>query len=609
MRVEDFLDRTVALASGAGRHDLVERLERARRRWDDPAVRVLVVGEFKQGKSALVNAIVTAPVCAVDAQAATTVPTVVAYGDPPAARLVLADRTPGEPELVGALGDGPTRSRPVPIERLAAYASERANPDNVERLLFAEAKLPRTILEGGLEIVDTPGVGSLNSGYAGATASALPAADALLFVSDASREYTASELDFLRTALRSCPNAACIVTKTDAHVEWPRIVELNRGHLERAGLDLPIIAVSSRLRDLAMREQDAELHAESGFPELVRHLRADVVGRARLLAARTVANDVLAVTDNLRAAWEPELAALESPERLPEVLQGLEQAQAEARALRERSARWQVTLSDGMGDLVSDLEHDVRERLRIVVRDAELAIDADDPVDVWEEFEPWLDERVNSALSESFLWAEESLRWLAEEVAEHFSAAAGDVMPLGRVSDTTGVLDRVPMMVQPDMHTVKLPGKILIGMRGSYGGVLMFGLLTGIAGMALINPISIGAGVLLGSKAYLEDRDSRLARRRNDAKATVRRRIDDVQFQVLKVMKDRLRVTQRSMRDHYTEVAEQLGRSLAESINAAKAGAKQTAAERDRRTAELKRSLADADALARGGRKLMGADA
>lgn len=609
MRVDEFLDRTAALAAGAHRQDLVARLGASRRRWEDPATRVLVVGEFKQGKSALVNALVTAPVCAVDVEAATTVPTVVSYGDPPSARLVLADRTPGEPELAGALGEGPTRSRPVELDRLAAYASERANPDNVERVLYAEAKLPRTILEGGLEIVDTPGVGSLSNGYAGATASALPAADALLFVSDASREFTASELDFLRTALRSCPNAACIITKTDAHVDWPRIVDLNRGHLQHAGLDLPLIPVSSRLRDIAISRQDTELHTESGFPELVRHLRADVVGRARVLAARTVANDVLAVTDNLRAAWQPELAALESPEQLPEVLRALEEAQAEARALRERSARWQVTLSDGMSDLLSDLEHDVRERLRIVVRDAEAAIDADDPATMWQDFEPWLDERVNSALSESFLWAEESLRWLAAQVAEHFSAAAGDVMPLGKVSDTTGVLDRVPTMVQPDMHTVRLPQQILIGMRGSYGGVLMFGLLTGIAGMALINPISIGAGVLLGSKAYMEDRDARLTRRRNEAKTTVRRRVDDVQFQVLKVMKDRLRLTQRGMRDHYTEVAEQLGRSLTESISAAKAGAQQTTAERDRRIAELKKSLADAESLTRGGRKLMEAGA
>lgn len=609
MKIDEFLDHTVALAAGADRQDLVDRLENTRRRWQDPAIRVLVVGEFKQGKSALVNALVSAPVCAVDVEAATTVPTVVKYGNPASARIALSDQKEDAAELAGALGEGPTRSRPIALEELAGLASEKANPDNVERLLFAEAKLPREILKGGLEIVDTPGVGSLNSGYAGATASALPAADALLFVSDASGEYTAAELAFLRTALRSCPNAACIVTKTDAYVEWPRIVEINRGHLERAGLNYPVIPVSARLRDMAAKHGDAELNAESGFSALVRHLRQDVVGRSQLLTARTVANDVLAVTDNLRAAWAPELAALEDPASLPEVLRTLETAQAEANALRQRSARWQVTLNDGMVDLISDLEHDVRERLRIVIRDAEESIDSDDPANMWDDFGPWLDERVNAALSESFLWAEESTAWLAEQVAEHFSASAADVMPLGKISDTTGVLERVPAMAQVDMHTVKSAQKLLIGMRGSYGGVLMFGLLTGLAGMALVNPISLGAGVLLGGKAYAEDRQQRLNRRRNESKMAVRRRIDDVQFQVLKVMKDRLRLVQRAMRDHYTGVAEQLGRSLTDSITSAKASAKQSAAERDKRIAELKRSLTKADQLATGGRKLMEQDA
>ncbi|WOP20080.1 dynamin family protein [Raineyella sp. LH-20] len=606
MKIEEFVDRTVDLATEAHRTDLVDRLARTRRRWADPAVRVLVVGEFKQGKSALVNALVTAPVCAVDAEAATTVPTVVKYGDPPAARLVLADHAPGEVGLAGALGDEPTRSRPVPLDQLAAFASERANPDNTERVAYAEAAIPRTILDGGLELVDTPGVGTLTSGYAGATASALPAADALLFVSDASRELTAPELAFLTTALRSCPNAACIITKTDAHVDWAQIVELDRRHLQRAGLDLPVIAVSSRLRELAIKHSDAELHNESGFPELVRHLREDIVGQARRLTARTVANDVLSVTDNLRAAWQPELSALEDPSRLPEVLSTLEQAQAEAQALRERSARWQVALGDGMADLVSDLEHDVRERLRVVIRDAEAAIDADDPATMWDEFGGWLDERVNSALAESFLWAEESTRWLAQQVAEHFSASAADAMPVAQISDTTGVLERVPSMSELDMHAVHLTQKLLIGMRGSYGGVLMFGLITGMAGMALINPISIGAGVLLGGKAYVEDRQNRLARRRGEAKTIVRRRLDDVQFQVLKVMKDRLRVVQRAMRDHYTEVAGELQRSMAESIASAKAVARQGTAERAQRIADLQRFLATTEQLAQGGRKLMG---
>lgn len=564
MKIDEFLDRTVTLAEESGRSDLVDRLSHSRKRLMDPAIRVLVVGEFKQGKSALVNALVNAPVCAVDVSVATTIPTVVKYGDPPSGRIVLADPNQTESELSGALTDGPSISRSIDLADLASYASEHGNRDNEHRLLYAEAALPRTLLQDGLEIVDTPGVGSLNSGYAGATASALPAADALLFVSDASAEYTAAELAFLRTALRSCPNAACIVSKIDAHMDWQRIAERNREHLSREGLDFPVIAVSSRLRQLGVHHEDPELLVESGFDELFKHLRHNVVDHAHMLAARNVANDVLAVTDNLRSAWEPELAALKDPARLPEVLLVLEQAQADARALRERSATWQTTLSDGMGDLISDLDHDVRERLRVVQRDAEAAIDADDPGKIWDEFNPWLDERINAALAESFLWADESARWLADEVAQLFSASAADALPGQKVSDTTGLLERVPEMNELDLLTVGPFQKVMIGMRGSYGGVLMFGLLTGLMGMALINPISIGAGVLLGSRAYLEDREQRLTRRRAEAKVLVRRRLDDIQFQVLKVMKDRLRHVQRNLRDHYTDVAEQVQRSMSE---------------------------------------------
>ncbi len=62
------------LAASTGRTDLAERLEQTRARLRDPGVRVIVVGEFKQGKSKLINALVNAPACPVDDDIATSVP-------------------------------------------------------------------------------------------------------------------------------------------------------------------------------------------------------------------------------------------------------------------------------------------------------------------------------------------------------------------------------------------------------------------------------------------------------------------------------------------------------------------------------------------------------
>jgi LDH2 family malate/lactate/ureidoglycolate dehydrogenase len=145
-------------------------------------------------------------------------------------------------------------------------------------------------------------------------------------------------------------------------------------------------------------------------------------------------------------------------------------------------------------------------------------------------------------------------------------------------------------------------------MRGSYGGVLMFGLITGIMGMALLNPISVGAGVLLGTKAYKDDKEAKLKRRRAEAKSSVRRYIDDVVFQVGKESKDRLRQVQRLLRDHYADLAEEVHRSLSDSVAAAQRAAKTGAEQRERRIADIKAQLGRIEALRTQARSLTGAD-
>src|SRR5215471_3586341 len=71
------------------RPDLGERLGAARRRLADPGIHIVVAGEFKQGKSSLVNALVGAAVCPVDDDVATAVPTYVRHGAETTACLIL----------------------------------------------------------------------------------------------------------------------------------------------------------------------------------------------------------------------------------------------------------------------------------------------------------------------------------------------------------------------------------------------------------------------------------------------------------------------------------------------------------------------------------------
>src|SRR5580693_6027186 len=111
--------QTVELALQAStayqRPDLAVRARQALQRLHNPRVRILVVGEFKQGKSMLVNALVNAPICPIDDDISTSVPTVVRYAHHPSAALVR-----------GAWGDTDEQEErtSVPIEELASHVSE-----------------------------------------------------------------------------------------------------------------------------------------------------------------------------------------------------------------------------------------------------------------------------------------------------------------------------------------------------------------------------------------------------------------------------------------------------------------------------------------------------
>lgn len=578
------LDRTSEIASSAGRADLVDRLAVVRRRVVDPRFRVVVVGQLKQGKSEFVNSLLNLSVCSVGDDETTAVPTVVQHAEQASAELVLAE--PG----------GETRRVEVPLAELDSVTPSTPLAQGRE-VLRLEVGVPSPLLADGLVFVDTPGVGGHGNPHAAATLGLLPGADAVLVLSDASQEFTEPELAFLRQVTGLCPAVACLITKTDLYPHWRRIVEADAGHLTRAGIDVPLLPVSSLLRSHAMRLDDRSLHDESGFAALYDFLRERVVDHAAGGLRRAVSLDVHAVVEHLMLSLGSELAALRDPAKGAAAVAELQRAKAVTEELQKKTSRWQQTLADGIADLASDIDHDLRDRLRQVTREAERAVDECDPGKEWDELGEWLEQQIAQSVGDNFVWAHERALWLAEVVAEHFADAGTVELPHLDVGDLDSVLDPVAELSDLESGRIGIAQKVLVGMRGSYGGVLMFGLITTLMGMTLLNPISVGAGVLLGTKAYRDDRETRVVKRRADAKVAIRRFTDDVSFQVGKESKDRLRLIQRLLRDHFTAIAEQTLRSLGDSLRAAQEAAKVESTGRTRRAGEVEQQMAVLETL------------
>jgi hypothetical protein len=543
-------------------------------------VRVLVVGEFKQGKSSLVNALVDQDVCPVDDDIATSAPTVVRFAEAPEASVV------HEPE-----GDAAPQTEQIAVDEVAAYASEAGNPGNERRLRAVEVGVNHALLSSGLVLVDTPGVGGLGSVHSAVTMAALPMADALVFVTDASQEMSQPELDFLRRARDLCPNVVGVVTKTDFYPEWRRIIEIDHERLRAAGIELTLLPVSSILHGLARAAGDEQLDGESGLAALVDYLRDEVIGHAQQLTVRTAAYDVMAVAGQLETQFASERAALEDPARAQELVRELEQAQAKAERLQTAAARWQITLSDGIIDLNGDSDHDMRTRVRGVIREAEEAIDTYDPAEIWEEFEPWLYRRVAEESAACFTTLARKADDLADRVAEHFREAVGEVPVPVDIASPTSTLDQLAVAAGLETKKEGWAAKGMTAMRGGYGGVLMFGMLGSMAGLALVNPLTIGVGLLMGRKTLKDEKERQLMMTRQQGKQVVRRYLDEVQFAVGKDLRDTLRDLQRQLRDTFSGRAQELNRTATEAAIAAQQAQKTSGAEREKRLAEVDAEL------------------
>ena len=345
------------------------------------------------------------------------------------------------------------------------------------------------------------------------------------------------------------------------------------------------------LRTQAVKLNDNELNEESNFPGIVKFLADQVLTRENDRIRDQVVAEIRSAAEHLTMAVGSELEALKDPDARDAMMSDLEGRKREAQDALAQTALWQQVLNDGIADLTADVDHDLRGRFRTITAHIEHTIDDGDPATRWVQIGLELENAVATAVGDNFVWAYQRAEALAAEVGRTFVEAGLDAveMPTLSARDMGAGLGEVKSLAKLDAKTVGKGHKAITGLRGSYGGMVMFGMLTSLAGLPMLNPLSMGAGLLLGRKALKEDLENRLMRARGEGKTHVRRFIDDVSFVVSKESRDRLKSVQRQLRDHYREVATQANRSLNESLQAAVAAARVKESESNSRIAELER--------------------
>jgi small GTP-binding protein len=266
------LDELLTLSDGllpAAEHD---NLAAARLRMVEDRFNLVVLGEFKRGKSTLINALLERELLPTGVVPLTSVVTVISTGE--------------RERLTVRYADG--REEEQPIGALAEYVTEAQNPANRLGVELARVELDHELLRAGLELVDTPGIGSIHGHNTEVARAFLPRVDAALCVLDAGQPVSEGERELFVEAAGRVPRLLMVVNKMD--------------HLDAADRQVAVDFIRSALNDLlgnrhtevfavSARDREGIKPLADRLRRLAAHEREELLLRSVAALARAAAAD------------------------------------------------------------------------------------------------------------------------------------------------------------------------------------------------------------------------------------------------------------------------------------------------------------------------------
>ncbi len=209
-------------------------LQAIRDRADSSVFNLVVVGEFKRGKSSLINALINADLLPVGVVPLTAIATILEYGDIPAMRVEFLEGS----------------EQQVPLAALSDYVTEKGNPANARKVREVHIRWPSPWLKNGVRLIDTPGIGSVYLHNTDVTRRFLSRADAVLFMLSADQPMGQAEFDFLEEVRKHAGRTFFLLNKADllSDEELEESSAFVSSVLEKAmGAAVPVYPVSARL--------------------------------------------------------------------------------------------------------------------------------------------------------------------------------------------------------------------------------------------------------------------------------------------------------------------------------------------------------------------------
>ncbi len=291
--------------------------EELREKVETNTFNLVVVGQFKRGKTSLINALLGADILPVAVVPLTSIVTIIKYGE--ALRINVN------------FNDG--RIAEIKPESLPQYVTERGNPKNEKDVSDVVITYPSPYLRGGVQMIDTPGVGSVYEHNTDVAYQYLPKSDAALFLLSVDQPLSKAELDFLKDVRGYSNRIFFLLNKADYFREEDlrESMDFSTNVLKEAmGTHVRIFPISAKLALEGKLSTDGELMRKSLLPQFSEVLNNFLMEEKGKVLVLSVTNNLLRLLSQARFELDLEMKSLATPlAELKEKIKTFEQKKIE----------------------------------------------------------------------------------------------------------------------------------------------------------------------------------------------------------------------------------------------------------------------------------------
>jgi len=346
-RMRDGLCEVAERLDSAVREETVRHLDALRAKLREEAFNLVVLGQFKRGKSTFINALLGANILPTAIVPLTSVVTILRFG----------------PELKVEVRFLNESQVDIDLSELPAFITERENPENRKGVKEVTVYYPSEYLRGGVRIIDTPGAGSVYAHNTDVAYNFLPQVDAGVFIISADPPLSGSEHRFLQDVRGYVDKLFFVLNKIDQVSEderkealdfTVRILEDDIGEGK-----VKIYPVSARWALEGKKTGDGGLLERSLLPYFEKQLQEFLIHEKGRVLLQSAVNTLMKLMSDETISFQLEQEAIKLP--LQQLTGKINQFETEMRTIEKDRENNRYLLKGGLARIVSGLDERIAE--------------------------------------------------------------------------------------------------------------------------------------------------------------------------------------------------------------------------------------------------------